>query len=80
MQRSTCHCNAIIIADAGLPDGVRSVVEFAFKSGALSVLVCTSTLAAGVNLPARRVLVYGLHVGRELLSLTQVRPTLALSR
>jgi helicase len=42
---------------AGLTSGQRKEVEKAFKSGLLVALTATPTLAAGVNLPARRVLV-----------------------
>jgi len=42
---------------AGLTHNQRKVVENAFKEGILTCLSATPTLAAGVNLPARRVLV-----------------------
>lgn len=42
---------------AGLTFDERDIVEGAFKSGAIRVLIATSTLSSGVNLPARKVIV-----------------------
>ncbi len=43
---------------AGLSLDSRTVVEEAFRSGLIRAIVATPTLAAGINLPARRVLIY----------------------
>lgn len=54
--------HAIGIHHAGLPRADRELVEQLFLSGSISLLVCTATLAWGVNLPAHTVLIRGTNI------------------
>ncbi|KAI2788987.1 hypothetical protein POX_e07013 [Penicillium oxalicum] len=51
---------------AGMTTEERELIAQAYDQGVLRVLVATCSLAAGVNLPARRVIINGARMGREL--------------
>lgn len=56
---------------AGLTSDERDIVENSFRRGALRVIVATSTLSSGVNLPARRVIIRSpLFGGKAMNALT----------
>lgn len=50
------------IHNAGMLRSDRNLVEKMFASGAIKVLICTATLAWGVNLPASTVIIKGTQV------------------
>lgn len=50
------------------PAGVRLAVEHAMKESLVKLVVCTSTLAQGVNLPIRYLIVSGVYQGAKRIS------------
>ncbi|TGO27917.1 hypothetical protein BPAE_0035g00610 [Botrytis paeoniae] len=52
---------------AGLTTEERDLVAAAYDEGILKVMVATCSLAAGINLPARRVILHGARMGSDLM-------------
>ncbi|WP_166705363.1 DEAD/DEAH box helicase [Bacillus albus] len=48
-----------------IPMGIRLSVEYAMKEGFIKFVICTSTLAQGVNLPIRYLIVTSVYQGGE---------------
>jgi replicative superfamily II helicase len=51
---------------AGLTTEERELIASAYDAGTLKVCVATCSLAAGINLPARRVILHNARMGRDL--------------
>ncbi|KAK8319114.1 hypothetical protein V6Z12_A13G219900 [Gossypium hirsutum] len=58
---------------AGLTVEEREVIETCYRRGFVRVLTATSTLAAGVNLPARRVIFRQPRIGRDFIDGTRYK-------
>jgi POLQ-like helicase len=58
----------ILPHSAGVPNGLRISVEYAMEHGLGRCVVCTSTLAQGVNLPIKYLIVSGVFQGKTRIS------------
>ena len=58
---------------AGLTVEERSIIAQAYDHGILRVIVATCSLAAGINLPARRVILHGARMGRDMIGPAMLR-------
>ena len=58
---------------AGMTAEERDLVAHAYDTGVLKVIVATCGLAAGINLPARRVILHNARMGRELVGPAMLR-------
>ncbi|WP_287582646.1 DEAD/DEAH box helicase [Candidatus Borrarchaeum sp.] len=70
----SCFVEGIAFHHAGLSRNDREIVESAFKNRLLKVLASTSTLAWGVNLPARVVIVQDTTVYDPLKGKKEISP------
>ncbi|OTB18412.1 hypothetical protein K445DRAFT_19971 [Daldinia sp. EC12] len=58
---------------AGLTTEERELIASAYDKGVLKILVATCSLAAGINLPARRVILHNARMGRDLVGPSMLR-------
>jgi len=54
------------VKDAGLTTEERDLLATAYDQGVIKVIVATCSLAAGINMPARRVILHGARMGADL--------------
>lgn len=50
---------------AGVSNGIKISIEHAMRTGKINFIVCTSTLAQGVNLPIRYLVISNMYQGKD---------------
>ncbi|KAI7781137.1 hypothetical protein LA080_015141 [Diaporthe eres] len=60
-------------AGYGLTTEERDLITNAYDSGTIKVCVATCSLAAGINLPARRVILHNARMGRDIVGPSMLR-------
>ncbi|KAI1356540.1 P-loop containing nucleoside triphosphate hydrolase protein [Xylaria sp. FL0043] len=58
---------------AGMTTEERDLISTAYDDGVLKVITATCSLAAGINLPARRVILHNARMGRDLIGPSMLR-------
>ncbi|KAI3401626.1 hypothetical protein diail_10227 [Diaporthe ilicicola] len=65
--------NGVAFHHAGLTTEERDLIASAYDSGTIKVCVATCSLAAGINLPARRVILHNARMGRDIVGPSMLR-------
>lgn len=63
----TAALNGIVGHHSGVPNGVRISEEYALRKSLVRCVVCTSTLAQGVNLPIKYLIVSNIYQSKQVI-------------
>lgn len=55
----------VFVHHAGVSDGIKSAVEYALKESKITNVICTSTLAQGLNLPIKYLIISSIYQAGE---------------
>jgi replicative superfamily II helicase len=65
--------SGVVFHHAGLTSEERDIIATAYDTGVVKACVATCSLAAGINLPARRVILHNARMGREMVGPAMLR-------
>lgn len=57
----------VFLHHAGISEGIKASIEYAMSNSKISNVICTSTLAQGVNLPIKYLIVHSIYQGKDLI-------------